>query len=250
MKKHLSVFSLLARESIYKIFLLWIFSFATQAIIFMIQIEKQLSAELPSIKNTFEGAFIHIIFFIFFVIMLLLLTKTGMQFSSKTGYTLRRLRISEKSVFLWQSLYNFIMVFLTLLFEIALCFILANAAANKLPSQFITHQSVYIAFYDCAFLQNLFAGVDTARIIRNIITVISLALNCAAFSYLIRRNKKLYSLIIVIALSFSIFAVSPQTISPFAAAGLAEDVFKIFLMLIMDVIAVSAVVLGREQYDE
>lgn len=250
MKKHLSVFSLIARDSIYKIFCLWILSAVLQSVFFSFQLKKQTSAEIPSVKGSFEGAFIWVIFAIFFVITLTMLTKTGMQFSSKTGYTLRRLRISEKNVFLWQSTYNFIMIFLTVIFEILLCFFLAKTAAGALPEKFITNQSIYIAFYDCAFLQNLFAGRDTVRIIRNIIMIISLSINCSAFSYLIRRNKKWLGLIVVIVLSCTVFAVSPKTVSPFTASSLAEDVGKIGCAVVMTFIAVSSVFMRREQYDE
>ncbi len=244
MKKHLSVFSLTARESIYRIFFVYLLSGIVQAAAFIFMAEKLAGIqEVPSINDVFNLSYIRYIFFVFLLIIFILLSKTGMQFSSKTGYTLRRLNITEKSVYIWQSVYNFIILLITVLFEVVLCFFLSSAAARILPEEFITGQSIYIAFYENYFLQNLFAGRDIVRIVRNILALISLSVNFAAFSYLFRRGKKWIGAVIVTAVSFILF-VRNQDIS-----YLSEDVALISFFVIMTFAAITAVCLRGEQYD-
>lgn len=244
MKKHLSVFSLTARESIYRIIFVCLLSGTVQTVAFILMAEKLAEIkEIPTISDVFTLSYVRFIFFAFLLVIYILLSKTGMQFNSKTGYTLRRLKVTEKSVFIWQSIYNFIILLITLLFEVVLCYSLAKAATQILPEKFIEGQSLYMAFYENEFLQNLFAGRDIARIIRNIIALISLAVNFAAFSYLFRRGKKWFGAVIVTAVSFILF-VNNQDIS-----YLRQDVALILFFAIMIFAAAASVCLRGEQYD-
>lgn len=198
MKKHLSVFYLTARESIYRIFFLVIAAFIIQSVLFIFFVDIVSGFTPPSITEVFNTSKIYIVFYALITVIAILLCKTGMQFNSVSGYTLRRLRVRERTVFFWQCFYNFLILFTVVLSEVVLCFSLSEFAADNLPEKFITNQSVYIAFYKTEFIQNLFAGRDILRIIRNIIGVISFSVNCAAFSFLFRRGKKWVGAVIMI----------------------------------------------------
>jgi len=236
MKKHVSVFYLIARESVYRISLLWLCSVVLQSALFLLAAKDEAVELIPSVSDVFVNSGIAFVFYITFIITAVLLCKTGMQFNTKTGYTLRRLRTGEKTVVTWQFTYNALVVFLCMVFEILLCFALANAATRILPEKFITSQSVYLAFYNCNFLQSLFAGRDVMRIVRNIVTVISLAINFSAFSYLFRRGKKWIGAILVTAAVFFVF-VRPEKMSV-----LEFDVLMLSVMVLLIFIAAAAVI--------
>ncbi len=244
MKKHLSVFYLIARESIFRIFFVCLLSAALQAGAFIIQAEKlSLISETPSLSLAFELSYVKYIFFVFLIAVFVLLAKTGMQFNSKNGYTLRRLRISENGVFLWQSVYNFTVLLLVILSEVVLCFVLALAGSRILPEAYITEQSIYIAFYDNSFLMHLFAGRDIIRIIRNITALVSFAVNFAAFSFLFRRGRKWAGAVITAAAGFFLYVKNDN----FELLG--NDVAFMVFFAAAALISVAFVLTRGEQYD-
>lgn len=239
MKKHISVFSLIMRESIYRIFFTWLLSAGVQITVFLLALKNLKEEYIPTLTQVFDNSYITVLFFITVIAVAVLLCKTGMQFNSKTGYTLRRLLISEKAVFGWQCIYNIIILMLTWLFEVVLCFMLLKIGTNLLPEEFITNQSIYLAFYKTQFIQNLFAGRDIARIVRNILTVISLGVSFSAFSYQWRRGKKwLVAPLATAVLLFYIMNISE----------LGYDIASIFAMLIALVTSLITVI-GGEKYE-
>lgn len=183
MKKYLSVFYLIARESLYKLLGLFVFGGVMQAIVVIYEISQNGENGLFKV---FDESELHIAFMLFFILTSVLLCKTGMRFSSDISYTLRRLRIKETDVFVVQCVYNAIILFMGLLLEVILMFALAVFANNKIAEPFATSQSVYLLLFSDRFLINLFCGSDILRIVRNILLCISSAVNYATLSYLIR----------------------------------------------------------------
>jgi len=106
MKKHLSVFMFIARSSIYKVLILLILMTALSTALLSIAFSRIPEWEEPHLELVFDKSGIAICFCICYALTALCLWLTGCEFGSKTGYTLRRLQISERSVFVWQSLYN------------------------------------------------------------------------------------------------------------------------------------------------
>lgn len=197
MKRHISVFYLIARESIYKLLAVMAISVALQLLLFNISCSNGL--QFVRVDSIFDGSKIQYVFFATIIALAVLLCKTGMQFSSQSGYTLRRLRIPEKAVFALQSIYNFTVLFFIVCTEIVLCFLLAEKGIAHLPDEYVTNQSIYIAFYSNEFLQNMFCGQDALRIVRNICTGFALSVNYAAFSFLSRYGRRWLAVIPVTA---------------------------------------------------
>ncbi|MBQ6897952.1 MAG: hypothetical protein IJN70_03150 [Clostridia bacterium] len=204
MKKYLSVFSVTARESVIKITFVWIISALLQVYLFYKLISGGKLAENNHLSELFfvsaDDMTIPYLFSFTLLITGILLMKTGMEFRTKTGYTLRRLRISEKQVFLMQSVYNCLMIFILFLFEVALCFFLADWGTTFMEAKYVTNQTVYLTFYTADFLQELFAGRNIVTVIRNIFIIASLGFNLSVFSYLWRRGiKNLFGVLVLIA---------------------------------------------------
>ncbi len=206
MKKYLSVFYVIARESIFRISFMWLMFALWQAVVFYIEINSEHVQKTMLIAEAFsnynEEMCVPFLFSLAILLTGVLLAKTGLEFRTKTGYTLRRLRISEKQVFLMQSLYNCIMIFLLFVFEAALCFILSHWGKAFIDPQFITSQTVYLTFYSSEFISNMFAGRDIIILVRNIMMIATVGFNLSLFSYSWRRGKKyLFGLLVLTAVA-------------------------------------------------
>ncbi|MBR2410342.1 MAG: hypothetical protein IKB08_01315 [Clostridia bacterium] len=241
MKKYISVFYLTARESIYKIFVLWLASALVQTAAMWLTLN--FNDSFLKVAFFTSKAFIPVIFSITLILTALLLSKTGMQFNSKTGYTLRRLRIKERKVFYIQTLYNFMMLFCLLVSEVLLIFVLIKGFKGMHPEEGLSVQTEFKAFYKDLFIQNLFAGRDILRIVRNIITVLSLSLNLSAFSFLIRRNSKWIGALLVTALSVMVFVSAPSI------RMIDADIIFMIPLVMFIIFALIAVCVKEEQYD-
>ncbi len=245
MKKHLSVLFLIARESIYRICFVIAALSAVQAVLFNFSLKAASENALPSITDVFDSSWISIVFYLSVIVISVLLCKTGMQFNSVPGYTLKRLRISETAVFLWQCVYNFLVFLIAVLTEAVLCFYLAKFAADRLPEEYITNQSVYLAMYKNMFIQNLFAGRDVFRAIRNITVMLSFSVNCAAFSLLFRRGKKWFGAVLMLAVFIGMLCYSDAEMS-----NLVFDTAIFYAAVILMVATVIYVTGGGKYYEE
>ncbi len=247
MKKYLSVFTVTARESIYRISFLWLASAVLQTVVFYKEMLSDHVQETRLISEAFstysDKICVPLIFALTLLLTGILLMKTGMEFSVKTGYTLRRLRVTEKQIYVIQSVYNGIMIFMLFLFETGLCFMLVNWGTKLIEPELITNQTVYLTFYSADFVQGIFAGRDILRVIRNIFIIISLSFNLAAFPYLWRRGKKyILGILLLAAASFLFWSSFDMTYKT-------EDIGIFFTAVGMLLVAVGMIHSRREEYD-
>ena len=212
MKKYLSVLTVVARESLFRITALWTASAVLQTVLFYFAVLSEDVQKTQVLYRAFEykqwisGAFV-----LTLLLTSVLLMKTGMEFRTKTGYTLRRLLISEKKVFLIQGAYNCLMLFLLLFFEFVLMFALMNYGTLLIEEKYITNQTVYVGFYASDVLHNVFAGRDIVMVFRNVFMMTSLGFNLSAFTMSWRRGKKyIAGIILLVIICFLFFAVSPS----------------------------------------
>ncbi|MBR4409852.1 MAG: hypothetical protein IKT31_00890, partial [Firmicutes bacterium] len=104
MKRYLSVFALIAQNSIYRI--LGVLALLTAADVALAW--YWLAVRHHSIENLFRsgnGGF-GIVLAVFFVLMAAVQIRRGDIYSGPQGYTIKRLAMSEKAVILLQILYN------------------------------------------------------------------------------------------------------------------------------------------------
>ena len=107
MRRHLSVLMLIARSTIYKLLGLLVLMVCAEGALYYVTLKKILTdGSMFSVEELISNSHIIWVFAVFFVIITILLCLTGCEYGSKQGYKLRRLRISERSIFLWQSIYN------------------------------------------------------------------------------------------------------------------------------------------------
>ena len=189
MKKHLSVLMLAARSSVFKVLALLLLAAGLEGLALWLTLARSSSWSCPvSLEGLIESSHIGWIMAAALVLLTAILCLTGCEFGSKQGYTLRRLRVSERSVFFWQSAYNAVCLlgFWAVQTGVALAFS-AWYAANA-PAGEVTGQTVFLAFYRSGLLHSLLPLSDWLRWLGNLLALLGLALASAQFPVRQRRG--------------------------------------------------------------
>lgn len=205
MKKHLSVFMLMARSTIYKVLSVLLMMAVVEYGLFYERMKVWGVGDTYNLEMMIEGSRILWVFGVAFLLITICLCQTGCGFSSKTGYTLRRLSISERMVFVWQSLYNMICYSLLWCVQILIVFGLCNLYVNMAPEGYVTNQTIFLAFYRNDFLHSLLPMEDAGFWIKNILTVLSMGICSAHYPMAQRRGKKIQEVMLLTACVFVFF---------------------------------------------
>ena len=210
MKKHLSVFALIARAGIYKLLLLFLILAVVECALFYFGLQNAMTnavvLERPPVGMEYVFSSGKVFWFsaVIFLLTTVQLCRVGCNFGSRQSYTLQRLRISCKSVFIWQAAFNalsFMMFWaMQLSVALALCQWYVSAAGET------GGQAVMLAFYRHKFLHSLLPLSDVTRYIRNIMLVLSLGICAAKFVWSNHRGKLGVEIIAVTALTLVFFA--------------------------------------------
>ena len=246
MKKYISVFSVIARESMVKISVLWVISAVLQAVIFVREMVRGKANDSALISYAFDlfddKIGLPVVFGLTIIITGFLLMKTGMEFRTRTGYTLRRLRITERQAYVVQSVYNCFMLFMLFVFETALCFFLVKWGTTRIDAKLLTSQTVYLTFYTTIFLKEIFAGRNIVMVIRNLFFIAAMGFNLSAFSYLWRRGSKYVFGVLVLVAAALLFIEGPDW-------GYVENITVTVVSVGILLIAIGMVRSRRKEYD-
>ena len=211
MKKHLSVFGLMVRTTLYRTLLICTLAFVAQLglCIFFLQKGTVKGEAFYSLEQLLSFRFFEWIAAAAFLGICALLCLCGCELSSsRSGYTLRRLQIGERCTVLWAAVSNAGMLFLLWASQLAVVLI-----ANLIYRQFFLTtvpdtQSLLIAFYRSDYLHSLLPLRETSLLLRNLLLLVSLSFCCAAFSYHQRRGH--YRLEPLILVLFTLFYFPQQ----------------------------------------
>lgn len=198
MKKHISVFMLMARSTIYKLLGLLILMAAVEGILFWLILSRGALEDGFSLELVIRQSRIIWVFGVCFLLMTLLLSLTGCEGKSRCGYTLRRLSVSERWVFVWQSVYNVLCYLLLWAVQILTVIALCRLYEAKAAPEYVSGQTVFLAFYRSGFLHSLLPFEETVFWVRNAVFAVTLGI-CAARFPLAQRKGKRFSEIIVLA---------------------------------------------------
>ena len=237
MKQHLSVLMLIARSSIYKVIALLAAMAAVQAGLF----HYTLKSGTQHLETIISDSGLTWVFVAVFLILTWILSRTGCKRGSQPGYTLQRLRISERAVFLWQTLYNTAIYALLLTAEILLIYALGRIWLTQADPQLIGAQSLYLAFYRSSFLHCLCPLDETWLWIRNAILTIAMGMASAQYPFRQWRGKTV-QVVLTMAAAVTAFFVRDMGVQVY-------DVFGVGFALIVICLALYRV-FGGETDDE
>lgn len=222
MRKHLSVFMLYARSSLFRVLLIFILMAVLELVLFYFAVERVMVSESIGLERMINKSCVGLVMGAAFIAMSAQLSIMGCEYVSKQSYTLRRLSVSEGSVFAWQALFNTLMYLLLWGVQLGLVLIMCAYGVEKMGA-LASNQATFLAFYRSQFLHSLLPLGEWTRYLRNIILIIALGLASALFSYNQRRKK----------LGLAMIFMLPLTALPFAGktGNLETDVVQILASL-------------------
>ena len=190
MKKHISVFMLIARHTVLKMLaLLAVFTAAEVMWARFI---------LPCPPELALGTLPVLLFLVCHIMLSILLWSAASDSGSQVSYTVKRLRTGEREFFLWQALWGCCAYFILWAWQAALAVVLAQYSLSRLEPQFAGPQALMIAFYRNGFLHALVPLADTAVWLRNAAMVLFLGLVSAWIPKRQREGKKRAGLILTV----------------------------------------------------
>lgn len=194
MKKHSSVLMLLVRSSVYRIVLLFAMMTAAEVGLFWLVLQNSQTESVHGLELAISYCRLPVVFAAAFFALTGLLCSTGSEGKTKTGYTLRRLGISETTVFFWQAGYNALCYLLLWMVQILVCMLLGLLYTRWIPQEFVTGQTMFLAFYRSEFFHSLLPFEENALWFRNAILVLSLGICSARYPLGQRHGSKLHEI--------------------------------------------------------
>ena len=186
MKKHSSVFMLMARSTIYRVLGLLILMAVAEAGLFWLRLQQGAidgNFSLEAIISESRLSWACAAFFLFVNVIL----SWGSYTISDT-YTAARLSVSGKAVYLWQCIYNSLCYLLFWMVQILIGIGLCRVYEAMAPAEFVSNQTVFLAFYRSNFLHSFLPFEDTWVWVRNILLVVALGI-CS--SRIPGKNRKI-----------------------------------------------------------
>ena len=207
MKKYITIFELFTRNTIYKILLVLIAMGAAQIAMFRKVMYEWIpmdyydldfqAIEHYTLEYMVDKSKSAVFMGIAFVLITAILCWNGCNIGSKSSYTLQRLQVTEKKIFIMQSIYNSLCYVLLLGAQVGVFFIMSGMYA-KLAGH-VTNQTVFLAYYRNAFMHSILPLEGTMRWIASTFIVLGCGMAAAVFTYLQRRGKVAWSFFMVVA---------------------------------------------------
>lgn len=245
MKRHFSVWMLIARSTIYKVLGLFLALIAADGAIFawaLRQAEQRLNPIssilpenllAPSLEQVMESSYFSLAFGVCLLALTAVLCMTGCEFSAKQGYTLRRLRVSQREIFVWQMVHNAVCYFLLWAVQAGIALAVCRAYTARYPD-WVNGQMVVLAFYRDSFLHSLLPLADAWRYVRNAVLCVALGVCAAVFPALQRRGKRGIGAV-VLSVSTAVHFGQPMASGDFETIGVAVLITAVALIRLKEV---------------
>ena len=246
-RKYTSVFGLYARASSLKMMVILL-------AMSVVQIGLFVKNYVPSVGVGYDNPFVvavqasklPLVFEISFLLITILLCKTGTEYSSKTGYTLRRLCVSERATFFCQAMYNMFAYVLFVATQIVVIFVCGMIFLKSEPAEYVNVQAIFLAFYSDGFLHALLPLEDVFLWGRNLCWLLALGMTTAEFPYLQRRGNKFnMSLIFMILMAIVSWKTSIQYGE--GMSGIKNSFVTGFISLLVVGVVLSLTVFEKEE---
>lgn len=191
MKKHLSVFTLIAHHSIYKVMLLLLVMVGAEIGIYLWCCGSS-NPDAVDISWLIQFGRLHWIFFAALLLLTAILTKSGHNLIGEKIYTMQRLSISEKAIFFWLTLYHSLCFLMVWALQAGLIFTLCSryyADLQASDSSLLLGQNILLIFYSLPFLHGLVPLENTIGWYANLACIVGLGFTTAWVPFQVRIRK-------------------------------------------------------------
>lgn len=212
MKRHKSVLQLFIRSSFLQVLAVCTLVAVSNSIMFFRTwerlTEQYLAGELQILllENVIDEARFLGFFVIGMGLITVFLRRVGSNAGGRLEYTLYRLQITPKQVFLWQAFYNGCCYVLFWMVQSVVVFLLGMYFVRTADSSMVTNQSLFLAFYRNDFLHGVLPLEHVAGWLRNFSWFATLGWTVAYDVYVSRRGKHSIWMYAVLITGFFNFA--------------------------------------------
>lgn len=234
MRKHLSVIMFIARSSACRLACLLVLMSAAQIAAFLFIMDGMGDM---SLGLAFSRSRTGLICAVSFVLYMAVLCLPGCEFGAKSGYTLRRLRISERMVYFWQAGYNLCCFLIFWFVQLAVVLLLCRIYMSRTGGP----QDVFLAFYRHSFLHSLLPLDETTRYARNAFLAVALGLTSAYFPFSQRYGRIAVSTLLSTGTALVLFSDS--------MGSTGTDMIVMFLSTVYTAAAVWGVLKRRTDHE-
>lgn len=204
MKKYISVFEMLVRSTFYKVLLVIIAMLAAQTYMFWnVVMNGQEGKVEEGLETLVDNSLVIWPLAIGFVLVTVILCLSGCNIGSNQGYTLRRLRIAERTICILQAIYNCICYFLLWASQVALT--IGISFMYEKQAALFTNQSIVIAFYRNSFLHSILPMEDGIGWLMLIGIILGCGIAAAEFPYRQRQGKTAIGIILMCGATCAVF---------------------------------------------
>ncbi len=241
MKRYVSVFEMITRSSIYKVLGVLALMVVIEAIMLACAWMQPIAALQPTLEEWVERSRIMIPFLAAYWLVTKVLASSGTNVGSMQGYTLQRLRIPEKKVYLLQCIYNMFCYVLLWMTQVLLLFVAADVYMEYKTDAILSNQTVFLAFYRNTFMHSLLPMEDIFGWC-TLVFFIAMTGGLAAYSVRNQRQGKVaWSLSVFIALAVVCFQRSLGV----------EPIFPLMFILLWSMYLLARALINKgEQEDE
>lgn len=201
MKRYLSVFEMITRSSIYKVLAILIAMVAAEMIACAIAWQQPLALLKPNIEEWVDQSYFVIAFGVAYILMTVVLVLSGTNIGSVQSYTLQRLRIPEKKVYLLQCIYNILCYILLWGTQLAVLLGISTFYMNYKTHVVKSNQTVFLAFHRNEFMHSILPMEDFIGWFLLITLIAGTGIFAASFTRKQRQGKVEWSLIVFVAIA-------------------------------------------------
>lgn len=236
MKRYLSVFEMITRSSIYKVLGILIAMVVAEVITCAISWQQPLAYMKPTIEEWVDQSYLLVIFIVAYFLMSAVLVLPGTNIGSVQGYTLQRLRISEKSVYRLQCLYNILCFGLLWVTQLVVLLGISAFYMQYKANVVKTNMTVFLAFHRNEFMHSILPLQDLGGWALLVFFIMCTGIFAARFTKSQRSGKLDWTLVVFLA-AFCIFF--PQALGE-------VPVFVFVMLLIWGVFGLGKAIMSRE----
>jgi ferredoxin len=194
----------MARCSIGRAAVLLVLMAAAQCLTFSLALSQGVTSWGFSLEMVVQNSGMRWIFAAALAVLTLLLCMTGFETRGKQGYTLMRLSVSPRWVFAWQSVYNTACYVILWLVQVLVAAGLCALYVRQAPADYVSGQTVVLAFYRSDFLHALLPFESVGIWVRDLALCIGLGI-CAARCPVGRRQGGKFFEVIPLAAAAVLF---------------------------------------------